>query len=80
MVTVLGLALPVRATLTTVTVGLFLLLDHQGRVNGIVDSTVGPFGPSAVDQMRLQALGRHLPEGPGPLVVVVRPLRDGPAP
>lgn len=78
-VRVLGLALPVRATVATITVALILLLDYHGRVNGLVDAVLGPFGPSAVDQKRLQALGRLLLEGLVPLAAVVLLMRDGPA-
>jgi membrane protease YdiL (CAAX protease family) len=78
-VSLLGLALPVRATLATITVAMILLLDYHGRVNGLVDAALGRFGPSAVDQKRLQALGRLLLEGLVPLVVVVLLMRDRPA-
>lgn len=77
-VSVLGLALPVRATVATVTVALLLLLDYHGRVNGLVDAVLGPFGSTPADQKRLGALSRLVLEGLVPLLVVVLIMRDRP--
>ena len=46
-VTILGLALPVRATVAVLTVSLLVLLDYHGRINGLVDALLGPFGAGA---------------------------------
>jgi membrane protease YdiL (CAAX protease family) len=78
-VTVLGLALPVRATVAVLTVSLLLLLDYHGRINGLVDTLLGPFGAGAAEAKRVQSIGRLIVEGAVPLLVVVLALRDRPA-
>jgi membrane protease YdiL (CAAX protease family) len=78
-VTVLGLALPVRATVAVLTVSLLLLLDYHGRINGLVDALVGPFGAGVAESKRLQSIGRLILEGAIPLLVVLFVLRDRPA-
>jgi membrane protease YdiL (CAAX protease family) len=78
-VSILGLDLPVRATAAVVTVTLILLLDYHGRVNGLVEAVLGPFGPGVADRQRLQSLGRLLLEGAIPLAMIVLVLRDRPS-
>jgi len=74
----LGLALPLRATIATLAVALLLLADYHGRINGLVEAAVGPLGPHPADARRLQALGRLVLEGLIPLALVVLVLRDRP--
>lgn len=78
-VEILGLRLPVRATVAVVTVALVLLLDYHGRIDGLVDAAIGPFGPGAAETKRLQSLGRLVLEGLIPLAVVILALRDRPS-
>jgi len=78
-VTLLGLALPVRATIAVLTVSVLLLLDYHGRINGIVDAVLGPFGPTPPETKRLQSIGRLLVEGVVPLLVLIVLLRDRPS-
>ncbi len=75
---VLGLRLPVRATVAVVAVSLLLLLDYHGRINGLVEAILGPFGPGEADAKRLQAIGRLVIQGAIPLAIVVVVLRDRP--
>jgi membrane protease YdiL (CAAX protease family) len=79
MVSLLGLALPVRATVAVVTVSLILLLDYHGRIDGLVEAVLGPFGETVADGRRLRALGRFVLEGLVPLAIVVLLLRDRPS-
>jgi len=76
---VLGLELPVRATVAIVTVSILLLLDYHGRVNQVADALFGPFGSSPADVKRLQSVGRFLIEGVIPLLVVLVVFRDRPS-
>jgi membrane protease YdiL (CAAX protease family) len=76
---ILGLALPVRATVAVITVALLLLLDYHGRINGLVDALLGPFGAGAAESKRLQSIGRLVIEGAIPLLVVLLVLRDRPS-
>jgi membrane protease YdiL (CAAX protease family) len=78
-VSVLGLQLPVRATVAILTVSLLLLLDYHGRVNQVVEAVLGPFGGSAPDTKRLQSLGRLVLLGVVPLLVVLVAFRDRPS-
>jgi membrane protease YdiL (CAAX protease family) len=78
-VEVLGLRLPIRATLAVITVSLILLLDYHGRVDGLVQAVLGPFGPGAADTKRLQSLGRLVLLGAVPLAMIVLVLRDKPS-
>ncbi len=77
-VDLLGLRLPVRATVAVASVALILLLDYHGRIDGIVETLVGPFGPGAADDKRVQAIGRLLLEGLVPLAIIVLGFRDSP--
>jgi membrane protease YdiL (CAAX protease family) len=74
----LGLRLPVRATVAVVTVALLLLLDYHGRIDGLLEALLGPFGDGVADAKRLQSLGRLVLLGLVPLLVVVLLLRDRP--
>jgi membrane protease YdiL (CAAX protease family) len=76
--TVLGLRLPVRATVAVVVVTLILLLDYHGRIDGLVEAVLGPFGDSVAAAKRIQALGRLVLEGLVPLAIIVLVLRDRP--
>ena len=78
-VTIVGLELPVRATVAVVTITMILLLDYHGRVDGLVEAVLGPFGPGAADTQRLQSLGRLFLEGMIPLAMIVLVLRDRPS-
>jgi membrane protease YdiL (CAAX protease family) len=78
-VDVLGLRLPVRATVAVLTVSLILLLDYHGRIDGLVEALVGSFGTSAAETKRLQSLGRLVLEGLVPLAVIVLVLHDRPS-
>jgi membrane protease YdiL (CAAX protease family) len=78
-VSILGLALPVRATVAVLTVSLLVLLDYHGRINGLVDAVIGPFGAGLAESKRLQSIGRLLIEGAIPLLVVLLVLHDRPS-
>jgi membrane protease YdiL (CAAX protease family) len=78
-VDVLGLRLPFRATVALVAVSLILLIDYHGRIDGLIEALVGPFGPGAADAKRLTALARLVLQGVVPLALIVLVLRDRPA-
>lgn len=78
-VELLGLRLPVRATVAVVTVSLILLLDYHGRIDGVVEALLGPFGGTGADIKRIQSIGRFVLEGLVPLAVVLLLLRDRPS-
>jgi membrane protease YdiL (CAAX protease family) len=78
-VNVLGLRLPVRATIAVVTVALLLLLDYHGRINGLVEAILGPFGEGVADAKRLGSIGRLVLEGGVPLLIVLLVFRDRPS-
>jgi membrane protease YdiL (CAAX protease family) len=78
-VSILGVALPVRASVAVIAVSLILLLDYHGRIDGLVEAVLGPFGETAVDAKRIQSIGRFLLEGLVPLAIVVLVLRDRPS-
>ncbi len=78
-VELLGLRLPVRATVAVIAVSLILLLDYHGRIDGLVTAVLGPFGSTPADAKRIQAIGRLVLEGLVPLSLVVLLLRDRPA-
>jgi len=75
----LGLQLPVRATIAVVTVTLILLLDYHGRIDGLVSSLLGPGSGTAADLKRIQGIGRLLLLGVVPLLVIVVAMRDRPS-
>lgn len=78
-VSVLGLRLPVRATIAVVAVALLLLLDYHGRVNGLVEAVLGPFGEGAADVKRLSSIGRLLLQGGVPILIVLLVFGDRPS-
>jgi membrane protease YdiL (CAAX protease family) len=78
-VNVLGLRLPVRATFAVVAVALLLLLDYHGRVDGLVEAVLGPFGEGAADAKRLSSIGRLVLEGGVPLLIILLVFRDRPS-
>jgi membrane protease YdiL (CAAX protease family) len=78
-VEVLGLRLPLRATVAVLAVSLVLLLDYHGRIDGLVVAVLGPFGEGIASAKRVQSLGRLILEGFVPLVLVVLVLRDRPS-
>jgi len=78
-VNVLGLRLPARATVAVVAVALLLMLDYHGRINGLVEAVLGPFGDGAADAQRVSAIGRLVLEGAVPLLLVLLVLRDRPS-
>ena len=78
-VEILGLRLPLRATVAVLAVSLILLLDYHGRIDGFVDAALGPFGDGIAAAKRVQSLGRLILEGLVPLALVVLVLRDRPS-
>jgi membrane protease YdiL (CAAX protease family) len=78
-VDVLGLRLPIRATIAVVTVTLILLLDYHGRLDAVVTSILGPGGGTAADLKRIQSIGRLLLLGLVPLLMIVFAMRDRPS-
>ncbi len=78
-VEILGLRLPLRATVAVLAVSLILLLDYHGRIDGFVDAVLGPFGEGIASAKRVQSLGRLILEGLVPLALVVLVLRDRPS-
>src|SRR4051794_12354988 len=78
-VDVLGLRLPVRATIAVVTVTLVLLLDYHGRIDGIMSSLLGADPANAADLKRVQSVGRLVLLGIVPLAVIVFLMRDRPS-
>ena len=82
-VRVLGLELPVRATVATVAIALLMLLDFHGRIDDVVRLSLGwlgtPAGDGIADWKRIQSIGRLVVEGAAPLLVVVLVMRDRPS-
>jgi CAAX protease family protein len=78
-VDLLGLRLPIRATIAVVTVTLILLLDYHGRVDAVVSSLLGPGAGTAADLKRIQGIGRLVLLGVVPLVVILVAMRDRPS-
>jgi membrane protease YdiL (CAAX protease family) len=78
-VDMLGLRLPVRATIAVVTVTLILLLDYHGRIDAVVTSILGSGGGTAADLKRVQSIGRLVLLGVVPLVVILVAMRDRPS-
>jgi len=78
-VDVLGLRLPVRASLAIVLVALLLLLDYQGRITQLVAAVTGWSTATDADYKRVQAVGRLLLLAGVPLLTVVLGFRDRPA-
>jgi membrane protease YdiL (CAAX protease family) len=78
-VSLLGLQLPLRATVAVLAVSLILLLDYHGRIDGFVEALLGPFGDGMAAAKRVQSLGRLILEGVVPLVLILLVLRDRPS-
>jgi membrane protease YdiL (CAAX protease family) len=78
-VDVLGLRLPIRATIAVVTVTLILLLDYHGRIDAVVSAILGPGGGTPADLKRIQSIGRLVLVGVVPLLVILVGLRDRPS-
>jgi membrane protease YdiL (CAAX protease family) len=78
-VDVLGLRLPVRATVAVVAVTVLLLLDYHGRVDGLVAGVLGSPVDDPVGAKRIQSIGRLLVQGVVPLLLVLLLLRDRPS-
>jgi membrane protease YdiL (CAAX protease family) len=77
-VSLVGLEVPVRATIALVAVALLLLLDYHGRINGLVENVLGIDPTTAADGMRIQGLGRVVLFGAVPIALIVLLLRDRP--
>jgi len=77
-VDVLGLRLPVRATIAIVAVTLVLLLDYHGRIEGLVSAVLGA-PETAAELKRVQSVGRLFTLGVVPLLIVLLLLRDRPS-
>jgi uncharacterized protein len=77
-VDLLGLRLPVRATIAIVTVTLVLLLDYHGRIDALTTIALGN-PETAAELKRVQSVGRLLMLGVVPLLVVVLLMCDRPS-
>lgn len=75
---VLGLRLPIRATIAIVAVTLILLLDYHGRIEGLVSSVLGA-PTTAAELKRVQSIGRVVMLGVVPLLVILLLMRDRPS-
>jgi membrane protease YdiL (CAAX protease family) len=78
---VIGLRLPLRATVAVLAVAFLLLLDYHGRIDGLVRAVLGALGPlddSPATAKRVMAVGRLVLEGAVPLALVILVLRDRP--
>ncbi len=73
---ILGLRLPVRATLAIVVVTLLVLLDYHGRVDAFLGFDGGG---TPAEALRERALGRLLLLGVLPFAIVVLLFRDRPS-
>jgi membrane protease YdiL (CAAX protease family) len=73
-VSILGVRLPVRATLAILIVSTLVLLDHGGRFLGFFWDGQG----SNVEMLRARAISRGVVLGFGALLVIVLVLRDAP--
>jgi len=78
-VDLLGLRLPVRATVAVLAVSMILLLDYHGRIDGLVEALLGPFGSSVAEAKRVQGLARLVLLGALPLLIVLLGFRDRPS-
>ncbi len=79
VVTVLGLELPVRATVAVLAVAILLLLERYGHVNAVAEALLGAAGSSGADRQRLQSIERLVIQGAVPLGLVVFAMRDRPS-
>jgi membrane protease YdiL (CAAX protease family) len=78
-VIVLGLRLPLRATVAVLAVALLLMLDYHGRLNGLVAALVGGAGETPADTKRVESIARFVLLGVIPLGLVSLVLRDRPS-
>jgi membrane protease YdiL (CAAX protease family) len=78
-VSILGLELPVRATVAIIAVALLLLLEQYGHLNAIAEAVVGAGGSSGADRQRLQSIERLITQGVIPLALVILVMRDRPS-
>ena len=76
---ILGLDLPVRATIALVSVALILLLDYHGRINGLIEALTGLSASSPAVGMRVQGLGRIVLLFVVPIAITVLLMRDVPS-
>ncbi len=79
VVSILGLELPVRATVAIVAVALLLLLEQYGQLNAVAEAVVGAGGSSGADRQRLQSIERLITQGAIPLALVILVMRDRPS-
>jgi membrane protease YdiL (CAAX protease family) len=70
-VEILGLRLPVRASVAVVVVAFLLLLDYHRHVDDLITAVTGWTVASAADAKRIQGVGRMLLLGGVPLLVVL---------
>jgi membrane protease YdiL (CAAX protease family) len=75
-VEILGLRLPVRASIAVVVVALLLLLDYHRHVDDLITAITGWDAASTADAKRIQGIGRMLLLGGVPLLVVLVGFRD----
>ena len=78
-VNVLGLKLPVRATVAILAVAILLLLEQYGHASAAAEAVLGAAGPSGADRQRLQSLERLIVQGAIPFALVVIAMRDRPS-
>ncbi len=75
-VEILGLRLPVRASVALVVVMLLLLLDYHRHVDDGITALTGWVASSPADAKRIQSIGRLLLLGGVPLLVILLGFRD----
>ena len=75
-VEILGLRLPVRASVAVVVVAFLLLLDYHRHVDDLITAVTGWTVASAADAKRIQGVGRMLLLVGVPLLVVLVGFRD----
>jgi membrane protease YdiL (CAAX protease family) len=78
-VEVLGLRLPVRASIAIVAVTLIVVVDYYGGFTGLVAWAMGSAASTPAETQRLQSIGRLVLLGAVPLAVVVLAMRDRPS-
>jgi membrane protease YdiL (CAAX protease family) len=76
---VVGLRVPIRATIAVVAVTLLLVLDFHGSIDGLVSSVLATHPATAPDLKRLQSIGRLVLLGVVPLLLVMLAMRDRPS-
>jgi membrane protease YdiL (CAAX protease family) len=76
---VVGLRLPLRATIAVVAVALLLLLDYHGRLNGLVGGLLGSDGTSPAGAKRIESVARLVLLGAVPLGLVLTVMADRPS-